>query len=275
MDEYLKICTFNVRNDNLVEGLTEEKIIKTYESLFDLEEIDILATQEMIASTLKVLKENLPDYHQVGKSRYGNRHMTQKVRPLRIYNEYATIFTQLPVLKQNTIALPWFPSTLKDLFQGIFKYRSITPRVLTEIIIDMEQYGRVRLLNTHLDCHMNTVRKKQLDFLYHYIEQSNLPVILLGDFNSNLKNKLFANFVKKLEKIGIHRLEYNKKTFRKSKKDMAIDHIFLPEMFEVKEFGIIDKKGMEEYSDHYPLYVVVKIKNQNEEIEKDIEKDQE
>lgn len=263
MEKRLKICTFNVRNDNLIKDLTEKQIIKTYDYLFNDEKIDVLATQEMIASTLDVLKQHLPQFHQVGKSRYGNRHMTNSIETLRIYNEYATIFTKIPVLKENTVSLPWFPNTLKDLMQGIFKYRSITPRVLTEIVIDLEEGGRVKIINTHLDCHMNTVRKKQLNFLYHYIEESTLPVILLGDFNSNLKNRLFQNFVKKLEKIGMYRIDYDQRTFRKSKKDLAIDHIFLPKMFEAKTWGIIDQKGMETYSDHYPLYVEIETKEKD------------
>ena len=55
----LNICTYNVRNDNLIEGFDENRIAKLYKKLTKDYEIDILTTQEMISSTVKILKEHL------------------------------------------------------------------------------------------------------------------------------------------------------------------------------------------------------------------------
>ena len=184
----------------------------------------------------------------------------KKIKVLKKYNEHASIITKLPVLSEKTNSLPWLPMNIKDFYNGIFKYHSITPRVLTDIVVEIDSGRRIRVLNTHLDCHMNTVRKRQLNYIIEYIKGSNLPVILLGDFNSNLTNKAFLNFVKQLETIGLKRVEYNHKTFRKSRKDTPIDHIFLPEKLEVKECGIIKEERLEKYSDHFPVYVTINIK---------------
>lgn len=260
MSNQMKVCTFNVRNDNLVKNLTEELIEDCYSILLKENKVDILTTQEMIDSTLNVLTKKFPMYHFIGKGRYGTGPFQKKINTLKKYNEHASIITKLPVLQQKTNSLPWLPSNIKDLYNGIFKYRSITPRVLTDAVVEIDSGKRIRILNTHLECHVNTVRKRQLNYIKEYIKDSNLPVILLGDFNSNLTNKAFLNFVKELETLGLKRVEYNHRTFRKSKKDTPIDHIFIPKELEVKECGIIKEEKLEKYSDHFPLYVIINTK---------------
>ena len=86
-----------------------------------------------------------------------------------------------------------------------------------------------------------------------------MPVILLGDFNSDLSNKLFIKFIEDLEKLGLKRVEYNHKTFRKSKKDTPIDHIFIPKEYKIENMEVISSEELEKYSDHYPLCVTIRI----------------
>ena len=71
MSNQIKVCTFNVRNDNLVKNLTEELIEDCYSTILKKHKVDILTTQEMIDSTLNVLKKKFPTYHFIGKGRYG------------------------------------------------------------------------------------------------------------------------------------------------------------------------------------------------------------
>lgn len=259
MKKRLKVCTFNVRNDNLVKDLTNDLIEDCYSTLLNQYEIDIVATQEMIESTLDVLKRKFPAYYFLGKGRYGAGKIQQKIKPLRKYNEHATIITKFSILQEKTNSLPWIPISIKDFYHGLFKYHSITPRVLTDAVVNLESNQRIRILNTHLDCHMNTVRKRQLNYILNYIKRSNLPVILVGDFNSNLKNKLFLKFIQDLNSLGLKRVEYDHKTFRKSKQDTPIDHIFIPKEFEIEKCGIIETELLKKYSDHYPLYVSIYI----------------
>ncbi len=257
MRKQLKICTFNVRNDNLVKDLNDDLIKDCYSTLLSQYKIDILATQEMIESTLVVLKKEFPSYRFLGRGRYGTGKIQSKMKPLKKYNEHATIITNLPVLQEKTNSLPWIPMNMKDIYHGLFKYHSITPRVLTDVVVELDTSQRIRILNTHLDCHMNTVRKRQLNYILNYIKESNLPVILVGDFNSNLKNKLFLKFIKDLDSLGLKRVKYDHKTFRKSKQDTPIDHIFIPKDFEMKKCEIIENDSLKKYSDHYPLYVTI------------------
>lgn len=255
----LNICTFNVKNDNLIQKLDKETILACYQELLEDYKFDVLATQEMIDSTLNILKKNFKSYTIYGKKRYGNGVVAQKVNFLKKYNEHASILTRLKVLSKRTTSLPWIPLNIKDLYQGVIKHKSITPRILTDVTIELENKEKLRILNTHLDCFMHSVKKRQLNYLLNRISKTEIPIVLLGDFNSNLEDPLFKEFVEKLDLLGYKRVEYNHKTFRKSKKDLPIDHIFLPKKYKIQNFGTLDNDIIKTYSDHYPLYVTIDI----------------
>lgn len=253
----LNICTYNVRNDNLIEGFDENRIAELYKKLIKDYKIDILATQEMISSTVKIIQEQLKGYHVIGNYRYGKSKIIKKIKSIEKYNEANNIITKLPILTEKTTELPWIPRNIKEILSGTFKYRSITPRILTEAILDIEDYGRVRFLNTHLSHHLTGTTKLQLKKISKKIKSSTIPVILTGDFNTNIKNKNFKLFISELEKLGLKRVEINEKTFKKAKNNNAIDHIFIPSDWKVIEYKIIKDDYLEGYSDHYPILISV------------------
>lgn len=257
----LNICTYNVRNDNLIEGFDENRIAKLYNKLIKDYKIDILATQEMISSTVKILKEQLKDYHVIGNYRYGKSKIINKIKSIEKYNEANNIITKLPILTEKTTELPWIPRNIKEILSGSFKYRSITPRIITEAILDIEDYGRVRFLNTHLSHHLKGTVKLQLKKIIKKIKSSTIPVVLTGDFNTSIKNNTFKLFISELEKLGLKRIEINEKTFKNSKNNNAIDHIFIPSDWQVTEYKIINDDYLEGYSDHYPVLVSIVVNN--------------
>lgn len=259
----LNICTYNVRNDNLVEGFDNKKIEFLYKKLVNDYDIDILTTQEMIKTTVDILKEKLTGYRILGNYRYGNSKLVKIIKNLNKYNEANNIITRLPVLTEKTTDLPWIPRNIKEILSGTFKYRSITRRIITEAIIDIENYGRVRFLNTHLSHHLKGTTKLQLKRILKIVKSSTIPVVLTGDFNVNVKNKNFKFFIDELEKLGLKRVEINKRTFKKSKKDTAIDHVFMPSNWSIIKKEVIDEDYLGNYSDHYPIFISV-IPNNND-----------
>lgn len=257
----LNICTYNVRNDNLIEGFDENRIAELYKKLIKDYKIDILATQEMISSTVKIIQEQLKGYHVIGNYRYGKSKIIKKIKSIEKYNEANNIITKLPILTEKTTELPWIPRNIKEILSGTFKYRSITPRILTEAVLDIEDYGRVRILNTHLSHHLTGTAKLQLKKISKKIKSSTIPVVLTGDFNTSIKNKNFKMFISELEKFGLKRVEIREKTFKKAKNNNAIDHIFIPNDWKVIEYKIINDDYLEDYSDHYPILISVTLDN--------------
>ncbi len=256
---YIKIVTLNTQNKFNIKNYDGGNNVAKFIKLLTDYDIDILATQELVRRYLNNIKSKLNNkYKGVGNYRYGNFFITRKIKYLDRYNESNTIFTKHEIVLEKDIRLPWIPRTIKDLKDGLNKYKSITPRIITEAIIKVDN-KKIRILNTHLDKRIENVKKRQLKKIIKEIKKKNMPTVITGDFNLGIDDKLMKEFMKELEILKITRVPYNNKTFKRSKNDIAIDHIFISKDFKLKKFGIIDYKYFADFSDHYPLYAEVEL----------------
>lgn len=255
----IKIATLNTQNKFNVKNYDGGYNSIKFASLLKDYNIDILSTQELVRRYLNNIKKNLKgDYKGVGNYRYGNFYLTKKIKFLDRYNETNTIFTKHKVILEKDVRLPWIPRTIKDFKDGLNKYKSITPRIITEAIIEIDK-KKIRVLNTHLDKRIENIKRRQLKKLINEIKKKNLPTIITGDFNLGIDDPLMQEFMSELSKQNITRVPYNNRTFKYSNKDIAIDHIFISKEFKLKEFGIIDYKYYDDFSDHYPLYATLEL----------------
>lgn len=250
----IKVATLNTQNKFNVKNYDGGYNSIKFSNLLKDYNIDILSTQELVRRYLNNIKNNLPTgYKGVGNYRYGNFYITKKIKFLDRYNETNTIFTKHKVILEKDVRLPWIPRTLKDLKDGLNKYKSITPRIITEAVIEIDN-KKVRILNTHLDKRIENIKRRQLKRLITEIQKKKIPTIITGDFNLGTDDPLMQEFINTLSKQNIVRVPYNNRTFKYSNKDIAIDHIFISKDFNLKKFGIIDYKYFNDFSDHYPLY---------------------
>lgn len=255
----IKIATLNTQNKFKITNYDGGYNTIKFVNLLTDYDIDILSTQELVRRYLENIKNNLEcEYKGVGNYRYGNFFFTKKIKFLDRYNETNTIFTKHKVILEKDVHLPWLPKKYKDLKDGINKYKSITPRIITEAIIEIDKKP-IRVLNTHLDKRIESVKKRQLKKLLSEIKKKQMPTIVTGDFNLYKDDLLMKDFIKELAKLQIIRVPYNKKTFKYSKADNAIDHIFVSKDFRILKYGIIDNKYFDDFSDHYPLYAEIEM----------------
>ncbi len=70
-----------------------------------------------------------------------------------------------------------------------------------------------------------------------------------------IDQKLFQQFVEELEALHLKRVDFQVKTWKNAKKEIAIDHIFIPEDWKVLEQKRIENK----ISDHYMILVKIEI----------------
>ncbi|MCB1159694.1 MAG: endonuclease/exonuclease/phosphatase family protein [Leptospiraceae bacterium] len=108
----------------------------------------------------------------------------------------------------------------------------------------MESTKPFLIVNTHLiNFRLNRSFQKQIDQIFHLIQQHKGPVVLAGDFNTwNPKRKqiLVANCLES---------QLNEVNFANDKRRLVLDYIFTREL-EVKEQEVLfDIRS----SDHYPL----------------------
>lgn len=240
------IATINIQNkyklkkyDGILKG---ENHIEMLFFLIKQYNLDVIGLQEVNQRYFEKLKEYLPKHFSFyGKFRYPKSFFTKYIYPFSVFNESVPILTNKRVLRKKTKLLPWISSYV--------------PRIVTFMEINTEEFGPISILNTHLDYMKVETKKRQLEKLYMIIERIKKPVILMGDFNMTVRNKDFQLFIKKMEGLNIKRVEINEATFKNSKSDIAIDHIFLSNSFVIEEVILEKSIKYSNFSDHYPIIV--------------------
>lgn len=240
----LSIASINVQNKYKLKkynGLYKgEDHIRQLLNLIKKYNLDIIGLQEVNPRYAIRLQEMLDKkFIYYGKSRYPKNVITRKIPYLETFNESVPIITNQKVLKKSTKVLPWLSSYV--------------PRIVTILKIETKELGTITILNTHLDNRKDKTKAKELTYLLRIISKIKDPVILMGDFNMTTKNKNFQNFIQEMKKINITHIDIGTNTFKNSKSDYAIDHIFLSNLFQIESIFLEKDKKYENFSDHYPL----------------------
>lgn len=246
----LNIATINVQNKYKLKKYNgvyrDEDHVKMLFSLIEQYDLDIIGLQEVNQRYFERLQKQLPDhFFCYGKFRYIKSFFTKYIYPFSIFNESVPILTNRKILRKKTKVLPWLSSYV--------------PRIVTIVMLDMADIGPIAVLNTHLDYMKVETKRRQLQKLGRIIEKIRIPVILVGDFNMTVKNENFQLFIKKMESLNIKRVEINEATFKKSKNNVAIDHVFLSSCFTLEQVLLEKNEKYNYFSDHYPLIVKLSI----------------
>ena len=265
----IKIGTLNCQNSKInrngginENGIDNSKILSSY---IQGNTYFCFGTQELTRNISLNLTKNLKNcgcYKLYGNYRYGSSSIVKSINMLESFNENNCIFTNREVVFEDTNKLPWISRNPKELIESITK-GSIMPRIATGVLIDDKCVGKVFALNTHLDYQIPSIQNKQLKELLKLIKEANyyFPVILTGDFNMEVGNPYFDEFIDSLKSLNIKRVEVNDKTnAEKFSNKTAIDHIFIPKDWLVLKSGIIEDSKINTMTDHKGVYAKVKIK---------------
>ena len=239
----MKILTFNVRNRYGIKNYSGiYKGIDTIKNLSDYiksNDIDIIALQEVIEIYRDNLTNALGNYYVYGKPRFGSNIFTKRIEKLKRFNESANIYTKKEALKNCCYKLPSLPDIL--------------PRVAT--LVEYKVGSKViTIINVHLSAYNKISKNRQLKYLYKKIKNIKTPIILLGDFNMNIKSNIMNSFINKLSNKGINHLEIKGRTFKKSKRNLPIDHVFVSSCLKINSIDKI-KDEIVSFSDHYPILI--------------------
>jgi len=229
----LVISTFNIKNDYFKYNKSKTKDIINY--LIN-NKIDILNLQELYKKLDKDLTKELKNinYNRFGKYRFKSKLL------LKPFNESTPIITNKNVLEVKNYNLPFLPSVQR--------------RIMTKVVI---KYNKelVSIYNTHLDFKFDKVKEKELNKILEIISKDKNKIILTGDFNLKINKNIFNNFVDKLKKMNIIRVQANEKTLKFSLYNKAIDHIFISKDFKLLDVEVIKTLDI---SDHYPILIKLK-----------------
>lgn len=252
----IKIGTLNCQNneDNRLDRNNHALILANH--ILEIK-YDILGLQELTIPYTEKIKKYLKKYYFYGKYQYGKGIFGTRFPIVKCFNQANKIVTPYHINKTKTYALPWIPYSIKDLMK-MLKKRCLTRRTITRIDLTFNQKD-IYIFNTHLDYYIPRLQERQLNYLLKKINkyQKKGQVVIMGDFNLHIGDRIFDEFINKLESIDIVRVPVNDKTNSNNYRDTtAIDHIFIPRNWQIVEYGLISD-DLTSITDHKAIIVEV------------------
>ncbi|MEH6936004.1 endonuclease/exonuclease/phosphatase family protein [Bacillus sp. JJ783] len=174
----VKAMTFNLRykNNNDPSPHTWDERVPTIKRLIDMENPDIIGTQEVLYTQLQDLENTLPKYNWIGLGREGGNR-----------GEYSAIFYKekdYTVLEYDHFWLSDTPEV-----NGSKTWGNNIPRMVTWAkFLDKKSNQQFYFVNTHFDYQSANAREKSAELILEVTKEFDpeLPVILTGDFNAGL-----------------------------------------------------------------------------------------
>lgn len=260
----MKVMTFNLKNDTFFtkKSMRWDTRRRYVQNIIQLHAPDIIGVQELTPQTKQQMEELLPEYCFIGKPRN---------RLLSLMNEQTDIGflkANFECLQQNTFWLSSHPDK-----KGSRVWTSVFPRICTKaLLLDKRTHQKMLVYNTHLDHLIPHSRLKELIFLARSIMEEavlDIPVILMGDFNTTLDSKALRNFMNQSKMMksvytSMHHPTHNTIHHGRGKlkpKSKPIDYIFVSQEVEVENCEIITTHFNGFYpSDHYPVICQLNLK---------------
>ncbi|WP_223845477.1 endonuclease/exonuclease/phosphatase family protein [Flavobacterium selenitireducens] len=256
----MKIMSYNIRVDFGGDGENNWEFRRD----FLVDQIryyapDFIGTQEGKLHQLQFIEAGLPQYGRIGRGRDNSENQGEFSAILYDKNRFK-------LLSENTFWLSETPDVPESK-----SWETAYPRICTYGLFEDRKSGKkCYVFNTHMDHVSELARENGAKLILKKIAEinsKNLPVIVTGDFNSEMTTGAYKNItahfndarnVSKSKPFG------PSGTFSGFKHNqpvtLLIDYIFTSGKIEVLNFAVLsDSKDCRYPSDHLPLLAEIKI----------------
>ncbi|AWA30583.1 endonuclease/exonuclease/phosphatase [Flavobacterium magnum] len=257
----LKVMTYNLRFDNPADGENRWDLRKEFLCRqIQFYSPDFIGTQEVKLHQLKYIDSTMTHYSYIGIGRDSSP----------TGGEYSAIFynsTKFRVVKHSTFWLSETPGEVSKGWDAMFE------RICTYGLFEnIKTRQRFYVFNTHFD-HVGELARtnsaKLIVSKINAINTENVPVIVTGDFNSEIKStayRFLSSWMNDSKVISeelpfgpsgtFNNFEFNKPV------TLLIDYIFTSkDNIAVTKYGVLsDSKDCKYPSDHLPVYVELFLK---------------
>lgn len=219
---------------------------------------DFMGVQEALPQQVDYLNENLKNYKYIGVGRDDGKRE----------GEFSAIFyntSKYKVIEQSTF---WLSSSPDKVSMG---WDAACKRVCTYGLFEnLKTKQKIWVFNTHFDHVGNTARQNSAKLILDKIKAlntNNFPYVLTGDFNLEPDSEPIKLITTQLNdsRIVAEETSGSVATFNgfnmKEKPKVRIDYIFVPKTITVNKYETsVDVKYNRYPSDHFPVYVELKVK---------------
>jgi endonuclease/exonuclease/phosphatase family metal-dependent hydrolase len=252
----IKVMTFNLRVNVQSDGVNAwpnrvdkvSEVIRTHNPV-------IFGTQEGTLEMINDLNKELPDYHCFGQGRLGGKE-----------GEFNAIYYKESAVEPLDTETFWLSENPSE--PGSISWESSLPRICTVAHFQIGTGIEFLFYNTHLDHLSQDARENGIKLIIEHVENNlesmKLPIILMGDFNSEPTNKVISILDNKSPLISSYQNMTNVGTtfhnFTGREEGSPIDYIYFSDNIIIKEVGIDRNKYNDGYpTDHYPVWADVKL----------------
>ena len=253
----INVMTFNIRYDNPKDGDNGWKFRKEHVAeVITREQPDVIAIQEATKSQMEYLQSQFEHLAPIGEHTKGG----QK-------GEFAGLFinkTKFDVLNSGQL---WLSKT--PLKKGSIDWDSALSRSATwaKIKSKGEKSRPFIVFGTHFDHRGVEARLESAKLLISKIEElgKDIPVILMGDLNCQLKSEPMKQFLESGLKVAVtENAGGTFHSFKGNTNGRRIDFILLNQHWIVESASILrPRKGDKSASDHDPVVATINIAKQN------------
>ncbi|RZJ66643.1 MAG: endonuclease/exonuclease/phosphatase family protein [Flavobacterium sp.] len=254
----IKVMSYNIRVDFGGDGENNWEFRREFlADQISYNEADFIGTQEGKLHQIKYLDSVLVDHAYIGRGRDNSE--TQ--------GEYSAIFynaKKFKLISQNTF---WLSETPEKMSKG---WDAALERICSYgLFEDKKSKKKFYVFNTHMDHIGEVARTNGAKLILQKINEINtkkLPVILTGDFNSEMTTGAYKSIVNELN--DARNVSKTKPfgpagTFSGFKfhepVTLLIDYIFTSGNIEVKKFAVLsDSRDCKYPSDHLPVLAELK-----------------
>lgn len=256
----LSVMTYNIRLNHAGDGENawpnrKEKLVQQLKFY----EPDLFGIQEGLPGQVKYIDEALEDYAYIGAGRDDGKEK----------GEFSAIYydeNQFKLMESGTF---WLSTTPERPSKG---WDAALPRVCTYGLFKRNNDQQLFwLFNTHFDHIGQEARVNSMKLILNQIRKLNedeLPVILMGDFNVEPTDEPIIEMKKALrDSREIAQLVFGPEpTFNgfqfDQKPERRIDYIAVGEGIEVLKHAVLTDSYDQKYiSDHFPVFTILSLNN--------------
>lgn len=255
----LSCMSFNLRYDNSGDGANiweyrKEAVAK----MLNYYSPDFIGTQEGLSTQVSYLKRMLKNYALVGVGREDGKDK----------GEYCAIYYDSTRFAMINNATFWLSDTPEKVSTG---WDAALPRICTFALFKNKTSGKqIWVFNTHFDHMGSMARKKSAELIIEKvrkINQGNLPIILMGDFNTGKVSEpidVISSVMSEASEISEKPAYGPSGTFNGFNSEIVvvncIDFVFVSKLKVSSVRHIDDRREDGKFlSDHFPVFVGLKL----------------